>query len=42
MFIVSSREVSGDVPGLLSVASASPTPWRRNSPTGGTRVSRMK
>ena len=35
MFIVSSSEVSGEVPGLLSVASAIGTPCRRIASTGG-------
>ncbi len=35
MFIASSNDVSGDVPGLLSDAMASFTPWRRNRSTGG-------
>ena len=35
MFMASSSEVSGEVPGLQSVASAIGTPCRRNSSTGG-------
>lgn len=42
MFMVSSSEVSGEVPGLLSVASAMWVPCLRNSSTGGFFVSRMK
>lgn len=42
MFMVSSNEVSGDVPGLQSVASAIATPLARKRATGGLRVSRMK
>ena len=42
MFMVSSREVSGEVPGLQSVASAIGTPAARRASIGGTRVSRTK
>ncbi len=42
MFIASSNEVSGEVPGLLSDAMASFTPWRRSSSTGGLWDSRTK
>ena len=42
MFMVSSSEVSGEVPGLQSVATAMCTPCRRNSSIGGFFVSRMK
>ncbi len=42
MFIASSGLVSGEVPGLLSVASASGTPAARNAAIGGRVVSRVK
>ena len=42
MFIVSSSEVSGEVPGLQSVASASFTPASRKASIGGILVSRRK
>ena len=42
VFVVSSSEVSGEVPGLLSVATAIFTPCWRNSAIGGFFVSRMK
>ena len=42
MFMARSSEVSGELPGLQSVASAILTPWARNSSTGGFCVSRMK
>jgi hypothetical protein len=42
MFIASSGEVSGEVPGLQSVATAIGTPARRSASTGGRRVSRVK
>ena len=42
MFMVSSSEVSGEVPGLQSVATAIGTPCLRNSSIGGFLVSRMK
>ena len=35
-------DVSGELPGLQSVASAMFTPWARNSSIGGFLVSRMK
>ena len=41
MFIASSGLVSGEVPGLLSVASAS-TPAARSAAIGGRVVSRVK
>ena len=40
MFMVSSSEVIGEVPGLLSVAIAIGTPWRRKASTGGSCFSR--
>ena len=40
MFIVSNSEVSGDEPGLQSLASAIGTPARRSAATGGICVSR--
>ena len=40
MFIASSGEVSGDDPGLQSVARAIGTPWRRIASTGGACRSR--
>ncbi len=42
MFMASSGLVSGEVPGLLSVASASGTPAARSAAIGGTRVSPVK
>ena len=42
MFIASSGLVSGEVPGLLSVASASGTPHARSAAIGGRVVSRVK
>ena len=42
MFMVRSSEVSGDVPGLQSVATAIFTPWPRKRSIGGFFVSRMK
>ena len=42
MFMTSSGEVSGEVPGLQSVASAIGTPCLRSRSMGGTRVSRRK
>ena len=40
MFIVTSSEVSGEVPGLQSVASAIGTPAARRRSIGGSFVSR--
>ncbi|MCY1558605.1 hypothetical protein D9M68_955560 [compost metagenome] len=40
MFIASSSEVIGEVPGLLSVATAIGTPAARKAATGGGVVSR--
>ena len=40
MFMVSSSEVIGEVPGLQSVAIAIGTPCRRNASTGGSCFSR--
>ena len=42
MFRTSNGDVSGDVPGLQSVASAIGTPAARNAAIGGSTVSRMK
>jgi hypothetical protein len=42
MFIASSSEVRGEVPGLQSVAIAIGTPASRNAAIGGRCVSRMK
>ena len=42
MFIASSREVMGEVPGLQSVDTAIGTPASRNAATGGCTVSRRK
>ena len=42
MFIASSSEVMGEVPGLQSVATAIATPAARNAATGGGVVSRKK
>src|SRR6266567_2696477 len=42
IFMASRSDVSGELPGLQSVASAMFTPWARNSSTGGLVVSRMK
>jgi hypothetical protein len=42
MFIVSSKEVSGEVPGLQSVATAIGTPALRSAWIGGSLVSRRK
>ena len=42
MFMVKSSEVSGEVPGLQSVATAILTPCWRNRAIGGFLVSRMK
>lgn len=42
MFIASSGLVSGEVPGLQSVASASSTPAVRSAAIGGSWVSRVK
>ncbi len=42
MFIASSSEVIGEVPGLQSVASAIGTPAARSAATGGSLVSRVK
>ena len=42
MFMASSSEVIGEVPGLQSVATAIGTPCFRNSAIGGAFVSRMK
>ena len=40
MFMVRRSEVSGEVPGLQSVARARGTPAARNAAIGGTFVSR--
>ena len=37
---ISRSEVTGEVPGLQSVATAIGTPWVRSAATGGARVSR--
>ena len=42
MLSMSSMDVTGELPGLLSVAMAIGTPCLRNSSTGGLRVSRKK
>ncbi len=42
MFMVSSSDVSGEVPGLQSVASAIGTPAALKASIGGRRVSRTK
>ena len=42
MFITSSGEVIGEVPGLQSVASAIRTPAARSASIGGSLVSRVK
>ena len=39
MLIIKVGEVTGEVPGLQSVATAIGTPWRRSRSTGGLRVS---
>ena len=42
MFIAVSSDVSGEIPGLQSVATAIGTSASRNAWTGGSRVSRRK